>query len=167
MAQVRPNNFCARADGAPSLPGAYVLAVEIAEPLTVELPGKPTARLGPGRYLYCGSARGPGGIRARLARHMRRGKAVHWHIDRLTEAGTVLGAWVFSGGDECDLVTALSSLPVPIAGFGSTDCVQCRAHLLLWPDAAASDIATADLRSEDGATTGTLVGKKSSIDAKV
>jgi hypothetical protein len=37
----------------------------------------------------------PGGLRARLARQMRRGKPIHWHIDRLTEAGTVLGAWRF------------------------------------------------------------------------
>ena len=114
--------FCTNADEAPSLPGAYVLAVEIAKPVTVTLPGKPAATLKPGRYLYCGSARGPGGLRARLGRHMRRGKAVRWHIDRLTEAGTVLGAWVFPDGHECDLVTAVSSLPVPIAGFGSTDC---------------------------------------------
>ena len=56
MARVRPNNFCARADDAPSRPGAYVFAVEIAAPVTVELPGRPTVRLGAGRYLYCGSA---------------------------------------------------------------------------------------------------------------
>lgn len=130
--------FYANADDAPSLPGAYVLAVAIAEPVTVALPGRPAARLGPGRYLYCGSARGPGGIRARLGRHTRRGKAVHWHIDQLTEAGTVLGAWVFPGGDECALVAALSSLPAPIAGFGSTDCARCRAHLLRWPEAMLS-----------------------------
>jgi Uri superfamily endonuclease len=130
--------FCANADGAPSLPGAYVLAIEITKPVTVKLPGKPAASLRSGRYLYCGSAKGPGGIRARLRRHMGRGKSLHWHVDRLTEAGTVLGAWVFPGGDECDLVVALSSLPAPIAGFGSTDCTRCRAHLLRWPEAMQS-----------------------------
>jgi Uri superfamily endonuclease len=51
--------------------------------------------------------------------------------DNLTEAGTVLGAWTFpGGGDECDLVAAPSHLPVPIEGFGSTDCRKCRSHLL-------------------------------------
>lgn len=126
--------FCTNADDAPVLPGAYVLAVEIARPVTVRLPGKPATSLSPGRYLYCGSARGPSGLRARLGRHMRRGKAIRWHVDRLTEAGAVLGAWVFPGGNECDLVMALSGLPVPIAGFGSTDCARCRSHLLRWPD---------------------------------
>jgi hypothetical protein len=52
--------FCANADGAPSLPGAYVLAIEITKPVTVKLPGKPAASLRSGRYLYCGSAKGPG-----------------------------------------------------------------------------------------------------------
>lgn len=131
-------DFCTIANDAPSLPGAYVLAVEIAKPIAVTIPGKPAASLDPGRYLYCGSARGPGGLRARLGRHMRRGKAIRWHIDRLTEVGTVLGAWVFPGGDECDLVAALSSLPVPIAGFGSTDCTRCHSHLLRWPEAESS-----------------------------
>jgi hypothetical protein len=28
--------FCANADGAPSLPGAYVLAIEITKPVTVK-----------------------------------------------------------------------------------------------------------------------------------
>jgi Uri superfamily endonuclease len=125
--------FCSNAGDAPALPGAYVLAVELAAPLPVTLPGKPVATLTPGHYLYCGSARGPGGLRARLGRHMRSGKAIRWHIDRLTEAGTVLGAWAFPGGNECELATALSALPTPIAGFGSTDCNHCRSHLLQWP----------------------------------
>ncbi|MFL5280923.1 MAG: DUF123 domain-containing protein [Rhodopila sp.] len=35
---------------------------------------RPAASLLPGRYLYAGSARGPGGMRARLDRHLRRNK---------------------------------------------------------------------------------------------
>ena len=69
---------------------------------------------------------------------MRRGKAIRWHVDGLTEAGTVLGAWTFPGGHECDLVAALSYLPVPIEGFGSSDCRRCRSHLLRWPDTAGA-----------------------------
>src|SRR3974390_3854318 len=90
--------FCTHAADSPPLPGAYVLAVELAAPLAVTFPNRPTATLGPGHYLYCGSAQGPGGLRARLSRHMRRGKTVRWHIDRLTEAGAVLGGGFFPGG---------------------------------------------------------------------
>lgn len=118
----------------PAVPGAYVLLVEIAQEVVVRLPRRPEAVLAPGRYLYCGSACGPGGIAARVSRHMRRDKAVRWHIDRLTEAGSVLGAWVFPNGNECALVARLSVLPVPMTGFGSTDCRSCASHLLAWPE---------------------------------
>ncbi len=120
----------------PAVPGAYVLLVETGREVVVRLPGRPPTILTPGRYLYCGSARGPGGIKARVARHMRRDKTVRWHVDRLTEAGSVLGAWTFPGGDECALVASLSALPVPMAGFGSSDCRTCASHLLAWPAGA-------------------------------
>ncbi|WP_296520394.1 DUF123 domain-containing protein [Rhodoplanes sp.] len=87
-----------------------------------------------GRYLYCGSARGPGGLRARIARHLRRRKTLRWHVDRLTTRGTVFAVWAIPGGDECDLVARLAALPVPLPGFGSSDCRRCRSHLLAWPE---------------------------------
>ncbi len=63
---------------------------------------------------------------------MRREKRAHWHVDQLTCAGDVLGAWVFPGGDECTVNAALEKLPTPLDGFGSSDCRQCRSHLRLW-----------------------------------
>lgn len=120
--------------GLPTVPGAYVLLVELAGDVAVRLPGRPDVALSAGRYLYCGSARGPGGIKARVGRHMRRDKTVRWHIDQLTSAGRVLGAWVFPNGSECALVAGLSALPVPIPGFGSSDCRICPSHLLAWPN---------------------------------
>ena len=88
-------DFWTTAHDTPAVSGTYVLVIDLSEPVAVSICGKPSALLAPGRYLYCGSAKGPGGLRARLARHMRHGKPIHWHIDRLTEAGTVLGAWTF------------------------------------------------------------------------
>lgn len=87
--------------------------------------------LGPGYYLYCGSAQG--GLLPRLARHMRRDKKVHWHVDRLTAAGDACGALVFAGGKEAECVLAelLASLPGvdPVGkGFGTSDCL-CPTHL--------------------------------------
>jgi Uri superfamily endonuclease len=136
------SEFWTTADIIPAVPGAYVLAIELSEQVAVSLCRKPSALLCPGRYLYCGSAKGLGGLRGRLARHMRRGKSVRWHIDLLTEAGTVLGAWTFLGGDECDLVTGLSHLPIAIKGFGSTDCRRCTSHLLRWPHCAGTRVPT-------------------------
>ena len=68
--------FCLNADEAPSLPGAYAMAIELTDEVAVTLSGRSPIVLPAGRYLYCGSANGPGGLKARLSRHMRRGKSV-------------------------------------------------------------------------------------------
>jgi histidyl-tRNA synthetase len=136
--------FVAAAGDAPVCGGAYVLLVVLAAPLDLLAPRRAT--LAPGRYLYCGSAYGPGGLRARLARHMRRGKSLRWHVDRLTEAGRVAGAWVVPDGDECALAASLAHLPAPVAGFGSSDCRRCRSHLFLWNDGVLPEAMAAGPR---------------------
>jgi Uri superfamily endonuclease len=147
MNRSKLGSFVRKAEDAPTLPGAYVLIIELAEPVEVTLPGKPKTILQAGRYLYCGSAKGSGGIRARLSRHMRPGKVIHWHVDLLTAAGRVTGAWIFPGCDECELVRALSCLPAPIRGFGSTDCPKCWSHLLSWPRRARAEQTSAAERA--------------------
>jgi len=128
--------FCVSAVSSPAAPGAYALWLRLASPLAVRA-RKREGVLPAGDYLYCGSARGPGGLRARLARHMRPQKRPHWHIDQLTAVANVLGAFVHEDGDECALNAALAHLPIPVAGFGSSDCRRCAAHLRLWPKDAA------------------------------
>ena len=125
--------FHRKAATLPATTGAYLLIVRLRDPLLLTLPGRPQITLSAGRYLYSGSARGPGGVRARVGRHMRRDKRQRWHIDRLTSAGRVIGCWVFPDGDECALIARLAALPVPVPGFGSSDCPRCRSHLLFWP----------------------------------
>ncbi len=112
----------------PAAPGAYALIIAL---------DAPRAGLPPGRYLYAGSAWGPGGIRARVRRHLKPDKALHWHVDRLTAGGRVTGVVAVPGGRECALVAAVSALPgvtVPLPGFGASDCRTCPAHLLHLPD---------------------------------
>ncbi|NEW91798.1 GIY-YIG nuclease family protein [Rhodopseudomonas sp. BR0M22] len=135
----------------PSGPGAYVVAIAIAAPLAIRLGAAASPLLRPGRYLYCGSAYGPGGLPARLGRHFRKDKAIRWHVDQLTTAGEVLGAWAIAGGDECELVARLGFLPVPIEGFGATDCAHCRSHLLRWPSRVAARTVRAALAGDDAA----------------
>lgn len=136
-----PHPLHRSAETIPAVAGAYVLIVELAASVRVVLPRRTEADLPPGRYLYCGSARGPGGLRARVGRHMRRDKAIRWHIDRLTNVGTVPGCWVFPDGDECALVARLAALVAPIPGFGSSDCAVCVSHLVAWPEDVASPFA--------------------------
>ena len=113
--------------------GAYVLVLELSEP--AELTSKKLAGLvlKPGWYVYAGSAKGPGGLRARLKRHLQTEKKMHWHIDQLTTAASSLQALAVRGGDECDLVARLLEHPeinIATPGFGSTDCRRCLSHLL-------------------------------------
>jgi len=90
-----------------------------------------------GRYLYCGSARGSGGIRARVGRHLRRSKALHWHIDYLLQKGTPVRVWYAVSAErlECAWARTVLRLPgalAPVAGFGSSDCA-CATHLAYLP----------------------------------
>ena len=117
-------------------PGAYLLVVALSQALALPQPTLKSAVLRAGHYLYAGSALGPGGIRARALRHARKGKRRHWHIDHLTEAGTLEAALALPGMGECDVVGSLLALPgvtVPVPGFGSSDCRACPAHLVAVP----------------------------------
>jgi Uri superfamily endonuclease len=120
--------------------GAYALLLVLGRPCAFETRLLGPVVLAPGRYLYAGSAWGPGGIRARVARHARADKRARWHIDHLTRRARFLGAFAVPGGRECDLVARLLPLPgvdVPVRGLGSSDCSICPAHLLSVPATVA------------------------------
>jgi Uri superfamily endonuclease len=114
-------------------PGAYLIQIEITDAIFLSIASLPKAELSAGHYVYAGSARGPGGLRARIARHLRRGKRRHWHIDHLTEEARSLFAFPVPGGSECKLVQSLvesGHYHQPLPGFGSSDCRHCVSHLL-------------------------------------
>jgi Uri superfamily endonuclease len=129
-------------DDIPTLTGAYVLVIDLAAPVSIETASTGPIILATGRYAYCGSAHGPGGLRARLRRHLRRDKKAHWHVDRLTAAGRIVAVDARPGGHECALADAVRSRPgvtVPVRRFGASDCRRCPAHLFAVP----SDFALA------------------------
>lgn len=132
--------------------GAYVLVVELDAPLALAIPSLAPAVLAPGRYAYCGSAHGPGGLKARVGRHLRSHKAMRWHIDRLTQAGRVAAVGLEPGGSECALVARLmetAGAAFPLRGFGSSDCRRCRSHLVQVPAGFdPTSIATARTKLE-------------------
>lgn len=123
-------------DELPALRGAYALILHLEGPVTLKRPRGVINPLISGWYVYAGSARGPGGIRARLARHFRIDKRMHWHIDQLTSLSEVrIWARPAPASHECNLVTKLcrsNLFHTPCAGFGSTDCRQCEGHLMMW-----------------------------------
>jgi len=140
----------------PRTAGAYALLLRLHRTTEVTLAAGRRSPLDPGLYLYAGSARGSGGLRARVARHLRTGKARHWHIDQITEVAAPLGVLIWPHGDECELVRgalSLSGASVPVPGFGSSDCRHCRAHLVILPNAAAASALTKRI-GESGAGAG-------------
>ena len=121
----------------PDAPGTYVLLLCGDEPTTIQINRFGTISLKAGVYAYVGSARGPGGLRARVRRHMRPVKPIHWHIDTLTALMPVTKVWFEASSErlECIWARALAGLhgiSTPVPGFGSSDCA-CRSHLFAVP----------------------------------
>jgi Uri superfamily endonuclease len=117
--------------------GAYVLYLDVKQPLTLCVGSLKSIFLPSGRYAYIGSART--GIAGRIRRHKRlaekRGGKLHWHIDYLLVHPQILlvGETILAGGSECAIshqIAARKGTTAPVPGFGSTDCHhKCRAHL--------------------------------------
>ncbi len=85
-----------------------------------------------GVLAYVGSAAGPGGLGARIRRHFRKGKALRWHVDYLTEVMDVPCALALPGAEEGSLSGILREAGVPIVrGFGCSDRRADMTHLYL------------------------------------
>ncbi len=113
--------------------GAYVLLAHLGAPQALVIRGT-SWPLEAGWHVYVGSARGSGGMRARLGHHFRTDKSPHWHIDRVTTAADALLAVSVEGGVECEIVARLAGsdwFGNILPGFGSSDCTVCVSHLLV------------------------------------
>jgi len=121
--------------------GSYLLIVKLAKRTAITAGRLPESLFPAGYYVYVGSAMS--GLSSRLARHRRKNKKMHWHIDYLTaEASHVLPLPIRSSRrQECEIAGALSSIrQTGQRGFGSSDC-ECATHLFYCP--------TNPLESED------------------
>ncbi len=114
-------------------PGAYGFVVRLQDPLPLAIGKFDRVTLKKGLYFYGGSAYGPGGLKARLARHFRAKKTLHWHIDHVTDKGKIIALSTVENGQECALVSHALSMRdalIPVPGFGSSDCQNCASHLV-------------------------------------
>jgi Uri superfamily endonuclease len=130
--------------------GTYVLLLQTDRPVKINPGCLRPCRLPAGRYAYTGSARGPGGLRARVDHHLRPDKPLRWHIDYLTAQVPVIAVLTSPGVEnrECAYLQAILSLPGTAAivpRFGSSDCRSgCPAHLVRLPD----DLAISELEAK-------------------
>lgn len=123
----------------PRAPGIYSLLIVVGESLTVRIGSLGVLTIPTGNYVYLGSAKGPGGLRARIARHLSKNKKIRWHIDYILAAGPVrIDTIVFAQESyrrECVLTPSLeeSGFTHPRKGLGSSDCRSCTSHFLKCP----------------------------------
>lgn len=119
---------------APAQPGSYVLVLRADCAASLQVGSLGLLTVTPGWYAYAGSAQGPGGLRGRLAHHLRPLVRPHWHIDYLRTVTEVVEVHWAVGERNLEHAWAawLAGLPgagMPLARFGASDC-RCPAHLV-------------------------------------
>jgi len=107
---------------------SYQLLIEVRHPIRCVIGRLGAFEFPAGCYTYTGSAKR--GLEARISRHLRRKKAVHWHVDFLLGApGVKITKVTRSCCDECRL-NQVSPGKILVPGFGSSDCrAGCGSHL--------------------------------------
>ncbi|MEZ0346091.1 MAG: GIY-YIG nuclease family protein [Infirmifilum sp.] len=120
-------------DGCTGEKGVYALIINVQSSTLINFKGMP-ARLDPGTYVYIGSAHGPGGVKARVRRHLKPEKKTKWHIDKVTTlpyAQIICVVCAETQSPECILTPHLEKHGFihPLPGFGSSDCRRgCTSH---------------------------------------
>jgi len=117
----------------PKAPGTYALILRCDAPDRRQVGALGSIEIRPGYYIYVGSALGPGGIRARVSRHLRKAGKLHWHIDYLRPNMPVVEIWFAEAALNLEHAWAeglrqWDLTGIPAAGFGASDC-RCESHL--------------------------------------
>ncbi len=112
--------------------GTYILEMKLDNAAEITIGKLGTFTFPAGRYLYFGSAMN--GLHSRVARHLRKDKRLHWHIDYFLQKATITDICCVESEErlECKLYLEATHLPgasIPVKGFGSSDC-RCASHLL-------------------------------------
>ena len=113
-------------------PGVYQLWLKLPRLARLTVGKLGTFDFPPGVYVYTGSAMG--GLEQRLARHQRRRKKMHWHIDYMLRRANIvrITARATRRRLECSWnaqTLRLAGAQVVVLRFGSSDC-DCATHLV-------------------------------------
>ena len=109
--------------------GGYILILELEQPTRLAIGKLGELDFEAGYYCYVGSAMK--NLKARMDRHRRRRKNLHWHVDYLREASRFISCLPVRSAEsvECDLARAMDGMADGrIPGFGCSDCF-CPTHL--------------------------------------
>jgi Uri superfamily endonuclease len=116
-----------------SCPGTYALVLRCRRKDKLQIGRLGVMTLRAGFYVYVGSACGAGGVRARVAYHLRTTVKPHWHIDYLKPRLEIAAIWCCYSRNSQEHAWArrlseLDGAVMPMSGFGASDCC-CPAHL--------------------------------------
>jgi len=113
--------------------GHYVLILYLKVEKSIRVGRLGTFKFPAGYYCYVGSALGPGGLGARVGRHVRGSRSRRWHVEYLREKAIPIQVWLVRTEikEECQVAKCVARLEggsIPVAKFGSSDCACC-SHL--------------------------------------
>ena len=117
-------------------PGTYALILQSSAEQRLQIGKLGQLDVKPGFYVYIGSAFGPGGLTARVARHQRKAKKLRWHIDYLTTVMSVEQVWytLDTNHRECqwsEVLRKIRGADMPLSRFGSSDCACPNTSMVL------------------------------------
>jgi Uri superfamily endonuclease len=123
--------------------GSYVLVFKLDKPTTLDVGRLGAVNLSSGNYVYCGSARGPGGLAARIKHHAKISARPFWHIDYIKNVSQLLSVGFDLGNErmECrwaEILLNQNLFQIVRPGFGSSDC-PCSTHFY-FSDLSAREI---------------------------
>lgn len=147
MSLINSNNL-------PPQKGSYCLVFQLIEKQRLLIGKIGIIDFLPGYYFYLGSAKGSGGLRARIFRHLQIEKKNFWHLDYLRPNLLFLFAFYsFEINKECDwcqTISTNSGFIKPVQGFGSSDCIRgCSTHLLFSNNLPEETVFAANLLREE------------------
>jgi len=113
--------------------GTYLLVLEANTINTIQIGKIGSMQVNRGFYYYVGSAFGPGGLRARVGRHLKTVKNTRWHIDYLRGVTNISEVWISEDPLHLEAVWVKrlerqKALIRPMDRFGSSDS-RSRSHL--------------------------------------
>lgn len=106
----------------------YQLIIQLTQTSTVVIGKLGSFCIEAGMYTYTGSAKQH--LEARIARHLRQEKTLHWHIDYLLASSHASILEVMRFAEEECIVNQRTLGKIVIPKFGASDCkVGCGSHL--------------------------------------
>jgi sugar fermentation stimulation protein A len=133
--------------------GSYQIIMKLSKDTEIQIGALGIIKFKAGYYIYTGSAMK--NLSQRIARHKRKNKNKHWHIDYFLDDDNVkildIKEFPSTKREECRLNLDLlnqKNAEIPAKGFGSSDCRHCPSHLIYFYKISTLDFGLAMTESQ-------------------